>query len=90
MNTDEKIRLEDIPGWDWSPRKRAIETGIQLLQQFISREGHSRVPNRHLEEQFALGQWVSRRRSSYARGKMLPTEQHQLENIPGWTWTVRE
>ncbi len=90
LNTDEKIRLEDIPGWDWSPRKRAIETGIQLLQQFISREGHSRVPNRHLEEQFALGQWVSRRRSSYARGKMLPTEQHQLENIPGWTWTVRE
>jgi superfamily II DNA or RNA helicase len=90
LNTDEKKRLEDIPGWEWSPRKRANETGIQLLQQFISREGHSRVPSRHLEEQFALGQWVSRRRTSYARGKMLSTEQHQLEKIPGWTWTNRE
>jgi superfamily II DNA or RNA helicase len=90
MTEAEKKRLEDIPGWLWSPTSARKEEGFKLLQEFIDREGHARVPAKHIEMGFALGQWVTSRRQTYKRGKMLPAEQLRLENIRGWTWTIRE
>ena len=90
MTDSEKARLEKIPGWLWSPTSARKEEGFKLLQKFIDREGHARIPAKHTEDNFALGQWVTSRRQTYKRGKMLPDEQHRLEAIKGWTWTVRE
>jgi hypothetical protein len=66
------------------------ENGIQHLLKFVMREGHSRVPTKHLEENFALGQWVANRRSLYKRQRLNPEELLRLENIPGWTWSRGE
>jgi hypothetical protein len=86
----EKERLEKLPGWLWSPTAARKEEAFNLLKEFIEREGHARVPAKHVEEGFALGQWVTSRRQTFKRGKMLLAEQHRLENIPGWTWSIRE
>jgi superfamily II DNA or RNA helicase len=90
MTEAEKTRLEEIPGWLWSPTSARKEEGFKLLQEFIDREGHARVPAKHFEKDFALGQWVTNRRQTYKRGKMLPVEQIRLESIQGWTWTIRK
>ena len=90
MTDTEKTRLEEIPGWLWSPTSARKEEGFKLLQEFIDREGHARVPAKHIEMGFALGQWVTSRRQTYKRGKMLPAEQLRLESIQGWTWIIRE
>ena len=66
------------------------ENGIRLLMQFIEREGHCRVPTKHIEGQFALGQWVSTRRSLYKRNRLSPKDQQQLEEISGWSWSIRD
>jgi superfamily II DNA or RNA helicase len=82
--------LENLPEWTWYPGLTRKEEGFELLQGFVNREGHARVPSKHVEQGFALGQWVTSRQQTFKRGKMLPTEQHRLENIPGWSWTRQE
>ena len=90
MTESEKERLEKLPGWLWSPTAARKEEAFNLLREFIEREGHARVPAKYVEEGFALGQWVTNRRQTFKRGKMLLAEQLRLENIPGWTWSIRE
>ena len=87
MPEDRRALLESLPGWTWTPTSARKEEAFELLQEFIDREGHARVPTTHIERGFALGQWITNRRQTFKRGKMLPAEQHRLESIPGWSWT---
>ena len=90
ISEDRRNLLEGLPGWTWSPRLAQKEEAFELLQEFINREGHAHVPAAHIEQGFPLGQWVTNRRQTSKRGKMLAAEQQRLENIPGWTWSTRE
>ena len=90
MSDAEKMQLEQLPGWLWSPTDARKQRGFELLALFIEREGHALVPAKYLEQDFPLGQWVTSRRQTYKRGEMPAAEQHRLENIPGWTWSIRE
>ena len=90
MGDAERVQLEQLPGWLWSPTDARKERGFKLLAKFVDREGHAFVPAKHFEQDFPLGQWVSSRRQTYKRGKMPVAEQHRLENIAGWTWSNRE
>jgi hypothetical protein len=90
ISEDRRNLLEGLPGWTWSPRLARKEEAFDLLQEFTNREGHAHVPAAHIEQGFPLGQWVTSRRQTYKRGKMLAAEQQRLENIPGWTWSTRE
>ncbi len=90
MREDRRALLESLPGWTWTPTSARKEEAFELLQEFVDREGHARVPTTHIERGFALGQWITNRRQTFKRGKMLPAEQHRLESIPGWSWTRQE
>jgi len=67
----------------------AWEEGFRRLRQFVDREGHARVPQRHVEDGFKLGQWVRVPRRQYKAGVLDPERQRQLEALPRWDWGAR-
>ena len=58
MSAERKQRLDAI-GFVWDPLESAWEEGFAALTTFKAREGHCRVPERHVEGTFKLGRWVS-------------------------------
>jgi superfamily II DNA or RNA helicase len=62
-----------------------------LLQSFVDREGHSRVPAGYrADDGFELGQWLAHQRRGYQRGTLDKARRRRLERLPGWTWTPLE
>ena len=66
------------PHWEaWASR---------VLERFVAREHHARVPARHLEDGYRLGQWVSVQRIASRSGRLPPERIARLEALPGWDW----
>ncbi len=59
--------LEALPGWTWDPYGDDWAAGLAALRAFVAREGHARVPQRHVEGGFRLGSWVTSRRVEHRR-----------------------
>ena len=54
-----------------------------LLQSFVKKHGHCRVPFEHLEEGYRLGRWVSRQRQG--ADKISPENRMRLDEL-GFDW----
>jgi Helicase associated domain len=50
LDRERRKRLEALPGWSWDPHSDRWEEGFAHLQQFLDREGNSRVPVHHKTE----------------------------------------
>jgi hypothetical protein len=89
--SDERVRrLEALPGWVWRPFEAAWEEGYSALEQFVGRNGHSRVPSDFREHNgFKLGAWVARQRQAKKRGSLSDERTGRLEALPGWVWRAR-
>lgn len=84
--TEERRRRLDAMGFLWDPLVDDWERGFVALKVFHDREGHCRVPARHTEGDYALGQWVSVQR----RGPALMTEERrQRLDALGFVWDTR-
>lgn len=60
---------------------------LGLLQAYVDREGHARVPTSHQEQDINLGRWVTVQRKNK---DWLDAERRDLlENLPGWCWDAR-
>jgi superfamily II DNA or RNA helicase len=57
-----------------------------LLEQFVERDGHARVPQPHTVDGYRLGAWVGEQRANYTEGTLKADRQRRLEDLPGWTW----
>ncbi len=79
-------RLESLPGWTWNTRDADWEVGYSALDRFVTREGHARVPQSHVEHGYRLGQWVNVQRYFRAAGRLTAERGMRLESLPGWTW----
>ena len=79
-------RLEKLPGWSWDRIADQFEEALGVLERFVEREGHARVPRSHVEEGLKLGNWVTDRRSEYRQSKLEPGHIAQLAALPGWVW----
>lgn len=87
LTRDRIAALEAVPGWAWDRREENFQEGFTKLQVFTKREGHSRVPQRHVEDDFPIGAWVLARRQEYAAGKLSEERRRALESLTGWTWS---
>ena len=63
------------------------EKGYSALAKFKARKGHCRVPWRHIEGKFRLGQWVAVQRK--AKNNMLSVFRKRLNAI-GFVWDGHE
>ena len=58
----DRIKRLDALGFSWDPFTEQWEEGFRKFLQFQEREGHCLVSQRHREDDFNLGIWVSRQR----------------------------
>ena len=86
--TDEWVNLfNDLQGWSWeSANELSWERALAHLGNFQKREGHSNVPQYHIEQEFKLGMWVANQRNAYRRGTIRADRKKKLEHQSGWTW----
>lgn len=71
-------------------RKTRWQRNIAALEQYAAREGHTRVPNSHVEavlgSPVALGNWVAHQRHRHNKGLLSPAQEEELAGLPGWAW----
>jgi superfamily II DNA or RNA helicase len=87
MSPDRRERLESLPGWTWTVRSTAWETGFRHLEDFVAKHGHASPAQSLVVNGYRLGQWVSVQRSR--RDAMELVRQERLEALPGWVWDAR-
>ncbi|RAU98777.1 helicase [Mycobacterium colombiense] len=87
--SERQRRLEKLPGWTWTLSEDVWEERCALLEKFAAREGHTRVPQKHVEEGIRLGIWVSVQRRDALADVMPPERRKRLEELPGWAWDGR-
>ena len=60
---------------------------IGMMEEFVEREGHARVPDGHKTTSgYLLGAWTSNQRNN--QDSMPADRKARLEALPGWTWDV--
>ena len=70
----------------WAPHDYQWENGYFLLKKFNDREGHSKVPQDHVEDDFKLGNWVSNQRS---RKVKLSDDKKIKLNLLNFIWDFK-
>ena len=58
---------------------------VKLLQRYVHREEHARVPLGHVEGGVRLGAWVSKQWSEHQAGRLSNVRTHELE-VSGVDW----
>lgn len=86
LSADRIAVLDAVPHWNWEPTADNFQRGLEALQHFVEREGHALVPQKHAEDHFPLGSWVSKRRASHRAGQLAADQVACLEAIPHWSW----
>ena len=56
-------KLDQMAGWVWAPKSHRWAIAISKLKQYRDRFGDTAVPDKHIEDGFALGEWCNGRRS---------------------------
>lgn len=75
--------LEQIPGWNWRPRRSNWDQRVVELNQFraaYGREPRIRAP---WEYERSLAYWLKRQRLACAEGKLTPNQASLLEDEDG-------
>lgn len=83
-------RLSLLKGWAWAARRETStwEQSYDRLLEFVNAEDHARVPGDcRTPDDFALGRWVAKQRSSQRDGRLSEARTTQLERLPNWTWS---
>lgn len=82
LGFDKVNDLNDL-GFVWDKEEHRWKLGIEALEQFSLRYGHSRVPSKHKEGNFELGKWVHNVR--HFKGQHSPEQLHRLKSL-GFVW----
>jgi helicase associated protein len=75
-------QLDEL-GFVWDPHETDWAEGLRYLTIYKEREGHCRVPARHLENGFRLGQWVGVQRGN--ADTLSAPRRKQLDEL-GFVW----
>jgi superfamily II DNA or RNA helicase len=86
LSDERTARLEALPEWHWRPFDAQWADAYSIIQDYVTREGHARVPRDHIENDFRLGAWVKEQRSVYREARMPDDRVARLEALSGWAW----
>jgi superfamily II DNA or RNA helicase len=86
LDADRQQRLQDLPGWTWDPHADRWEEGFRRLQDYVERNGDTRVPVSYRVDGYRLGAWVTMQRNFHAEGTLDADRERRLQEVPGWTW----
>ena len=90
MSQDKIAQLEAVEGWAWCAFE-AFEKGLTAFKQYVAIHGHANIKATFKTENgYALGTWVSRRRSEHKKGTLSQDKIAQLEAVEGWVWDIFE
>jgi hypothetical protein len=78
--------LESLPAFSWAPVEARHEQALQRLREFVRREGHALVPQKHVERGYPLGIWVHGARARNKERRVPLDLVRRLERVRGWTW----
>ena len=85
MSIHRSEKLERID-FIWNTLDKSWEIGFSKLSDFRAREGHCRVPEKHIEGAYALGKWVGKQRQ---KKDVLKEERRQRLCDLGFIWSGR-
>ncbi len=89
IHPERKARLDSLSGWVWDAIAARWEKGFSYLEDFVAKEGHSRVSQAYkTDDGFCLGVWVSTQRGN--KDLLDPIRKSKLETLPRWTWNKIE
>jgi hypothetical protein len=77
-------RLSSVK-FSWEPRNQQWDIHFAALKRFQKREGHCRVPTKHIEKGIKLGVWVSVQRT---RAHELSLDRLKCLDSIEFTWNV--
>jgi superfamily II DNA or RNA helicase len=86
LSSDRVARFQALPGWSWDVLDSRWDEAFGILVAYVDRVGSSRVHLRHVEDGFALGNWVSSQRVNFRTGKLSADRGARLQVLPGWSW----
>lgn len=82
LPSDRQEKLNSLD-FVWDTLSEAWEVGFNFLKKFQERVGHCKVPRRHTEGGYPLGNWVSNQRQYRNR---IPVDRiHRLDGL-GFVW----
>jgi superfamily II DNA or RNA helicase len=85
ISDERRNRLDELD-FVWNLLSDQWEEGLNYLKKYREREGHCRVPDKHMENDFKLGLWVGTQRQKKAK---MPAERRQRLDALGFVWKVR-
>ncbi len=89
LSAERQQRLEALSGWVWDLDDAIWEEWFSRLQQYVKRNGHTRMPAVHTSPDGEnLGRWVINQRVKQKR--LSPERRKRLEVLPGWVWHTGE
>jgi hypothetical protein len=71
LGSEKERRLNEI-GFIWNTLDGKWDIMFRALTQFKQREGHFRVPPKHVEDGTDLGSWNGRQREMKKAGMLVP------------------
>ncbi|MCZ0730904.1 DEAD/DEAH box helicase [Mycolicibacterium iranicum] len=85
LEPERERRLDGLRGWKWDAADDSWEKKFSVLCEYVAREGHALVPQKHVENGVKLGQWITfLRHNRTLRNSAERTA--RLEALPGWSW----
>ena len=92
LDKDKIKKLEAIPGWSWDPKNETWDNMYDFLVKYQKKNNTIRVADDVQGPNGSLSTWMEKQRAKYRRGPHLfdKDKLKQLENVPGWSWDVRD
>ena len=87
LSQERDTLLDQTPGWIWAiDRASDWEERLAGVVRLYSTTGRWASKASDDTEERSYGQWISRQRAVYKRGKLSAERIAQLETIEGWSW----
>jgi superfamily II DNA or RNA helicase len=83
----QRIARLDAKGFIWDRYEHAWERGFAAFLKFKKRENHCLVSADHIEDEFALGNWVVKQRRDKKRGALRADRVARLD-AEGFVWNA--